>query len=126
MQMNILRIVVAALVVTGLGTSVHAADKDDNKTLIVGKWEVSKAEDGTVPTGSTIEFSKDGKLKMVAKKNDKEENREGTYTVEKEVLTLVMKRDDGERTVKITIKALSATELTVEGPDGKSVTFKKK
>lgn len=124
--MNILRIVVAAIVVTSLGTSINAADKDDNKTLIVGKWEVSKADDGTVPAGATIEFTKDGKMKMNAKKDGKEENREGTYTVEKEALTLIMKRDDGDRTVKITIKALSATELTVEGPDGKSVSFKKK
>jgi uncharacterized protein (TIGR03066 family) len=124
--MNTLRMVVAAFVATGISSAVTAADKDDNKKLIVGKWEVSKADDGTVPVGASVEFAKDGKFKMMAKKDGQDENREGTYSVDADALTLVMKRDDGDRTVKITIKKLSASELAVEGPDGKNVTFKKK
>jgi uncharacterized protein (TIGR03066 family) len=124
--MNTLRMIVTAFVVTAIGAPVTAADKDDNKKLIVGKWEVTKADDGSIPAGATLEFAKDGKFKMMAKKDDKEENREGTYTVEGEALNLTMKRDDGDRTVKVSIKKLSETELAVEGPDGKNVSFKKK
>ncbi len=124
--MNTLRSILSAIIILGLANIASAADKDDNKKLIVGKWEVSKADEGTVPPGATIEFTKDGKFKMNAKKDDKEESREGTYTVEGDTVSLLMKRDDGDQTVKIAIKKLSASELTVEGPDGKSVTFKKK
>jgi uncharacterized protein (TIGR03066 family) len=124
--MNTLRLVVAAIAVCGLSSAVSAADKEDYKKLIVGKWEVSKADEGTIPAGATIEFTKDGKSKMIAKKADKEETREGTYTIEGDTISLTTKRDSGDRTVKITIKKLTETELTVEGPDNKSVTFKKK
>jgi uncharacterized protein (TIGR03066 family) len=51
----------AAFLFAGLTAAYGADKKDDNKTKIVGVWEVAKGE---LPKGSTMEFTKDGKLKV--------------------------------------------------------------
>lgn len=129
MTMVLSRLVLTAFVVLGVGSATFAADKVDkvdNKKLLTGKWEVSEGAEETLAKGSTAEFTADGKFKVLAKKNNQDENIEGSYTLEGDALSLMMKRNDEERTVKITIKKISDTDLTLEGPDGKSVSFKKK
>ena len=62
----------AALLVAFSATARSEDDKTDYKKLIVGKWEVSKADEGTVPEGTQVEFTKDGKLKIAAKMGDED------------------------------------------------------
>ena len=125
--MKMFRIVLAAFVVAGLGSAAMAADeKADVKKLIVGKWESVKADEGTLPKGSTVEFTADGKLKVTAKKNDKDESFEGTYTVDGSSFTFKMTIEGQEFSQKITVKKISATEMDTENPEGKNVSFKKK
>lgn len=121
--MSTLHSVVAFFIVLGSGTAALAAD---NKKLIVAKWEVVDGDENTLAKGSTAEFAADGKIKVVAKKNNQDESIDGTYSIEGDTLTLNVKADGSDRTVKVTIKKLGDTELTLEGPDGKSVNFKKK
>jgi uncharacterized protein (TIGR03066 family) len=122
--MTMLRTVLTAFAVAIFGSAALAAD--DNKKLIVGKWEVTKADEGTLPVGSIVEFVDGGKMRVTAKKGGQDEEIDGTYTLSGDELTVMHKRDGEERTVKIAIKKLSKTELMVEGPEGKSLTLKRK
>lgn len=127
--MNALRIVAAAILVAGLVGSLWAAgDKADNKTLIVGVWELTKvSKGGKTPLGTKMEYSKDGKMKMTGKADGKEFMFEGTYVVEGNKLTGTMKTSDREEKGILTIKKLTDKELVLEDDVGRRVLeFKRK
>ena len=115
----------AAMVVV-LNTSARAVEDTDHAKLLIGKWEVTKAEEGTVPEGSIIEFTRDGKVKASIKKGEDLEMQEGAYKVEKDTLTVTMKKDGEEQSKKITISKISEKEMTCKHEDGKVVELKKK
>jgi hypothetical protein len=58
---------------------------------------VTKAEKGTISAGSTVEFTKDGKVKAFIKKGEDSENIEGTHKVVKNTVTLTRKAGDDLR-----------------------------
>ena len=124
--MNALRLLAVGAIVCLAASSARADDKVDNAKLLVGKWEITRADEGTVPVGAIIEFTKDGKLKAKFKRDDKEETREGTYSVDKDTINLVTKRDDTERKQAITITKISDKEMSLKGQDGKTMDLKKK
>jgi len=121
MLMQALRLALAAVVVVALVGSVRAEDKKDNKDKIVAVWEVVKASEGTVPVGATLEFTKDGKMKMMLK--DKSED--GTYKVDGDKLTL-FKGGDEKSKKEVSIKKLTDSEFVAGDDSGKTVEFKKK
>jgi uncharacterized protein (TIGR03066 family) len=65
-----LRVMLVAFVVAALGVVVAADEKkpdkaSDNAKLIIGTWEVTKADKETEASiGDTIEFTKDGKYNV--------------------------------------------------------------
>jgi uncharacterized protein (TIGR03066 family) len=121
-----LRIVLAAFVVAGLSSSAMAADdKVDVKKLIVGKWEAVKVDENTLPKGTVVEFTADGKLKVTAKKDGKDESVDGTYTIDGSSFTYKLKLGDMELSQKITIKKISETEMETANPENKNVSMKK-
>jgi uncharacterized protein (TIGR03066 family) len=125
--MNALRLMVAAAVAVALTAGVRAEDKEekkDNAKLLVGTWEVTKSFDKGPAVGATVEFTKDGKVMVKTKVEDKDVDREGTYTVDGDKLTLVMK--DKESKTILSIKKISDTELVTENDDKKSVELKRK
>jgi uncharacterized protein (TIGR03066 family) len=116
----------AVAIVCLIGAGVRAEDKVDYAKMLVGKWEVSKADEGTVPVGSTIEFTKDGKMKVGGKKDDAEMSFEGTYTVKDDTFTFKLKIGDNEAMDTITITKISKTEAVTKNKEGKVVELKKK
>src|SRR5262249_17384606 len=92
--MKQVRLALAAVVVFG-ANAVRADEKKDAETKdkLVGNWEVIK--EGTLPIGSTVEFTKDGKLKMTIK-GEKTINIEGTFKVEGEAFKSTLKMGDKE------------------------------
>jgi uncharacterized protein (TIGR03066 family) len=102
----------------GLGS---AAD-DDNAKKIVGKWEITKSG-SDLPTGSTVEFTKDGKLAAVIKGDDTK--LEGSYKVEKEKLTVKLKVGDQSIEEVVTITKLTDDALELKDKDAKVDVFKK-
>jgi uncharacterized protein (TIGR03066 family) len=114
---------IAGLLALAFTTAAKAAD--DTKKLLVGKWEVVKADEMTLPVGAIVDFSADGKLKVTAKFGDKETSQEGTYTVEDMSFTYKLKFNDKEVSNKITIKTITESDLETLNPDNKSVTLKK-
>jgi len=116
---------VAAMVVV-LNGCARAADEADVAKFLIGKWEVTKADEGTVPEGSIIEFTRDGKVKASIKKGESLEVTEGTYKVEKDTVTVTMKKDGEEQSKKVTISKINEKEMTCKHDDGKVVELKKK
>ncbi|MDB5312768.1 MAG: hypothetical protein JWO38_6970 [Gemmataceae bacterium] len=115
--------VVTAVVMVGLAGAAPAPEADDNAKKIVGKWEVSKSG-SDIPAGSTIEFSKDGKLSVLIK--EKEDVKiEGTFKVEKEKLTVKLKVADQTLEETVTIQKLTDDALELKDKDGKVDVLKK-
>jgi uncharacterized protein (TIGR03066 family) len=123
--MNALKLLAAVAVVGLVGTGLRAEDKADNAKLIVGKWTVTKADEGTVGKGATVEFTSDGKVKATHKKGDEDMTIEGTYKVEGDKLHMTMKVGDDERKMTITITKISKTELHTKNDEGKMVELSK-
>ena len=109
--------------IVGFATTAQA--QDDNAKKIVGIWEVAKAG-GDLPAGSTIEFTKDGKINAVVKVEGMEVKLDGTYTVAKEKLTVKIKVADQNIEEVATIKKLTDDALEIEDKDKKVDVFKKK
>src|SRR6188474_3265581 len=97
--------------IVGFATTAQA--QDDNAKKIVGIWEVAKAG-GDLPAGSTIEFTKDGKINAVVKVEGMEVKLDGTYTVAKEKLTVKIKVADQNIEEVATIKKLTDDALEIE------------
>jgi uncharacterized protein (TIGR03066 family) len=111
---------VAGLLVFGLALVGTAAT--DNASKIVGRWEVIKGE---APPGAVAEFTKDGKLKIRAKVDDKEVTVEGTYKVDGKKLAITIDSGGKGKTNIETIKVLSADRLVTESEKGKVTEFKR-
>jgi uncharacterized protein (TIGR03066 family) len=113
----------AAFLIVGLTAAYGADKKDDNKTKIVGVWEVVKGE---APKGATMEFTKDGKLKFTVEVEGKKVTVEGTYEVDGESIKTVGKGPDGkEHKETAKIKKLTDKELVIEDEKGKTDEFKR-
>jgi uncharacterized protein (TIGR03066 family) len=98
-----------------------SARAEDKASKLVGKWEVTK---GDVPAGSTAEFSKDGKLKVIIKR-EKTITNEGTYKLDGDTLKVTSTDPGGkERNESFKIKKLTDKELILEDK-GKDIEFKK-
>jgi uncharacterized protein (TIGR03066 family) len=123
--MNALKLFAIGAVVCLLAPPVRGEEKPDYAKLIVGKWEVTKADKDTVPTGAVIEFTKDGKFKATGKKGDVEMTVEGTYKVEKDTFITTMKIGDQVDTQTMTITKVSEKEMSIKDKDGKVVELKK-
>ena len=125
--MNARRLLMVALVASGLVTASAARAKGDaNQEKLVGVWEVVKAEQGALPVGAVVDFSKDGKAKVTAVRDGKESTLEGTFVVEGTKLTVTLKHDEKEVKHAIKIKKLTDTEFVSENEKGKTAEFKRK
>jgi uncharacterized protein (TIGR03066 family) len=103
--------------------ALPACSGGKNADKIVGTWEAVKGE---VPAGSTIEFTKDGKMKLNIKAGGQTISVEGTYKVDGDKLTTTGKGPDGkEKTETVKIKKLTDKELVIEDEKGKTEEFKK-
>jgi uncharacterized protein (TIGR03066 family) len=121
--MNALRV----LAVVGLFAVVaRAEDKPDYAKKIVGKWEVTKADEGTLPVGSIIEFTKDGKFKSMEKDGAKDVVFDGTYKVDGDKFELNLKIGEESHKVMVTITKMTDTEMHTKNDDGKIVEVKRK
>jgi uncharacterized protein (TIGR03066 family) len=123
--MSALRLVTAGLFVVGLVVGVRAEEKkDSNKDKIVGTWELSTSDKSF---SAVYDFAKDGKIKLMSKKDEKEESTEGTYSVEGDKVSVVLKIDGKEEKHTFTIKKLTDTEMVLlDEQKGKTAELKRK
>ena len=90
------------------------ASAGDNAKKLVGVWEFA----GKKGPKGTIEFTKDGNIKMKLALGDKDFEVGGTYKLNKDVIN--MKIDFGGKTKEdmVTIKKLTDTDLHLEDSKG--------
>jgi uncharacterized protein (TIGR03066 family) len=117
---------VGAIVCLLAGVGAADEKKNDNAKLIVGTWEVIAAHAGGPPKGGTVEFTKDGKLKVVGEQNGMKQAFEGTYTVEGDKMVLKFKFGEQEQGVDITINKLDETTCVTTSKEGKVELKRKK
>ncbi|MFT3880769.1 MAG: hypothetical protein QM703_14030 [Gemmatales bacterium] len=104
-------------------SSVGIADdkKDEFAKLAVGTWEVTSTHAGGPPKGGTVEFSKDGKLKVTG-----DHNIEGTYKIEGKKLKLKVKVENDEHAIDLTIDKLDDKNFAMSNEAGKVELTRKK
>jgi len=124
--MSTLKLLAVGAIVSLLSIGARAEEKPDYAKMLVGKWEVTKADEGTVPPGTMVEFTKDGKFIVSGKKDGADATFEGTYKVEGDGFTFKMKIGDEEREQTIKIKKITDKEMATENKEGKNVELKKK
>jgi uncharacterized protein (TIGR03066 family) len=122
-----IRSLTAVLFVLAFTTFTTAAD---TAKLLVGKWEAVKADEGTLPVGTIVEFMADGKMKITPKVEAKEKTPspkplDGSYLLEGDTFTYNLKTNDKDYTSKIKITKITETELETLNADKKNVSFKK-
>ncbi len=117
----------ASLGITSPNRAVAARLADaSNKDKIIGVWEITKGGDN-VPKGAIFEFTKDGKLKMTAKIEERTVKLEATYKVEGDKLKTAMTGPDGKKVEDTdTIEKLTDADMVLKDSKGKIVEFKKK
>jgi uncharacterized protein (TIGR03066 family) len=122
--MNAVKLLAVCTFAIVIGAGARAEDSDLSK-LLVGKWVVTKSEEGAPPVGTVAEFTKDGKLKVTMKKDDKDATMEGTYKCEAKKFVCTFKINDKEQTMTHDVSKISDKELIFTF-EGKTVEAKKK
>ena len=108
----------------GVAADDKKADKNANKDKVVGTWEMVK---GTLPQGSTLEFTKDGKLKITLTIDDKKTTLEGSYTLDGDKLKTKITGPDGqEHSDTDTITKLTDKEMSLKDTKDQRTELKRK
>jgi uncharacterized protein (TIGR03066 family) len=115
------------LLVLGVAAGwVASAPGADNKKLIVGKWEAAKVEENSpLPKGTIMEMKADGEMIITVKSEDKPMVRKGTYTVDGDTFTAVLKNEGKEISHKISILKLTEEELEAANEKKQTIVFKR-
>ena len=121
-----LRLLAVGAIACLFGAAALADEKKDNAKLIQGKWEVVAAHEGGPPKGGTVEFTKDGKLKVAGEQNGMKMEFDGTYKVNGNKIVLTFKFGDNEQSVTITIDKLDEKTCITTSDQGKVELKRKK
>lgn len=91
-----------------------AAAEPIDVSKLVGVWNFTKAEGVRIPR-FTVEFRKDGTLRMTSKNDDMEFKREGKYTLEEDEITMIVPGPQNDPETRIVrILKLTDDELIFE------------
>ena len=113
-------------VVMAVAAGAAAPEKKDEKKFdsgkLLGKWEPKD-----LPAGIkvTVEFAKDGKLLLIYDERGKAQKSEGTYKLDGDKLSVVLKKGDKDEKETMTVKKLTDTELVTTDEKGKEETLMK-
>jgi uncharacterized protein (TIGR03066 family) len=124
-SMNVLRLMGAGVMVCVLAVGIKADDEKDNPRLVVGNWKVIKASPGTFPLGTILDLSKDGKAKVIGKRNGAEFIHAGTYQVDGAKIIITVKVEGVEQKHTLHITKISDTEMATKHGGGGTIDFKK-
>jgi uncharacterized protein (TIGR03066 family) len=106
-------------------TGDASKDAAANKENIIGTWELTTQERGGAPIGTLFEFTRDGKVLVSGKNNEKKEI--ATYEVTADKLRQTFKeKDNVEKTITFQIKTLTSRDLVVVRDNKMEEAFKKK
>ncbi len=117
--MNMLQWSLVCALAYGMPCAVEAQEKKpDFAKLIVGTWEVEpKGGDAKAPK-ILIEFTKDGKVKMIFKVKGKGITTDGTYKLLGDKLETSIKGSAGVNKDTVTIIRITEKDLVTTDSDG--------
>ena len=131
--MSWLRSTLLAFLAAGLlAASAPAALGDDkdkvSKDKLVGTWEIVKSTAAeSVPPGTLVEFTKDGKLKLTVTLDEKKVKLEGTYSLDGDKLKTQITGPDGqEHSDTDTITKLTDKEMSLKDSKDQRTELKRK
>jgi uncharacterized protein (TIGR03066 family) len=105
------------------------AQVDDTKAIektLTGIWEAVRGSE-TVPLSSTLEFTKDGKVKLVLKDGDDKKEIQGSYKMDgPSALKLTLEIDGQKHSERIKIEKLAEKELVIVDEQNKKDVFKRR
>jgi uncharacterized protein (TIGR03066 family) len=113
---------IIAVGVSFLAFALVAGAGSGEGAKLVGVWDVVE---GDLPPKGKVEFTKDGKMTMTFKLEDKEITMNGTYKVKKDQITVTFEHDGKTDTKHGTIKKLTATDLVIVNEKDKEMHFKR-
>ncbi len=96
----------------------------DTAKKLVGVWQLTKA-DNAPPGGLTVEFTKDNKLILRIKANEKELKIEGAYEVKGNDIVSKLTFEGQTKTETNKIKSLDEKQLVIEDEKGKVEEYKR-
>ncbi len=102
-------------------TAMIAVAGTDTAQKLIGVWADAKVE------GKSIEFAKEGKLKMTEKVGDKATTISGTYALKEGLLVVSFVPPGKEKAETDTVKITKLTDkdLVVQDRAGKSLVYKR-
>lgn len=123
--MNVLKLTVLSVLIVACSASADEKKKLDTK-LVIGQWDVTNSHAGGPPKGGTVEFTKDGKIKVVGEADGMKMSFEGTYKIDGTKMVLTFKIGDREQPVELTIDQLTEKTFTTTSSAGKVELTRKK
>ena len=123
-DMRFLRGGSASILCLMLLASVNARAADIDKAKLIGSWQMVLPEDAKIDLKIIITFANEGKATMAFEGFGKKENKEGTWKLDGDKITITPK-DEKDKTETITVKAVTADKLTLSDKSGKDMEFKK-
>ena len=121
---TITTVALGVLLVVAAGASAQEAKEGKKDTVdakkLIGKWEPKDKKDNV-----TLEFTKDGKLLLSVEAGGKTNKLEGTYKLDGNKLTVVLKFMDQEMKEEVTVSKLTDDEMETTDSKGKKETMKR-
>jgi uncharacterized protein (TIGR03066 family) len=117
-----MRALLGCAAILALCLGVFAEEKKDviDAKKLIGKWSLKGLDKGE---SVVFEFAKDGKAILIAEQGGKEEQEEGSYTLDGNKLTLAMRIEGKDEKLTLTISKLTDAELVGTNEQGKETTF---
>ena len=110
-----------------LSSLTYADDKkDDYAKLALGTWEVTNTHPGGPPKGGTVEFTKDGKIKVDGEQDGMKMSFEGSYKIDGKKMVLKFMINNNEQAVDLTIDKLDEKTFATSNEAGKVELKRKK
>ncbi|HLW64408.1 MAG TPA: lipocalin family protein [Gemmataceae bacterium] len=113
-----------AVILAGLLSGLARADDKVDKTKLTAVWKLVKSDE-PAPKDATAEFTKDGKLIVQFEMDGQQQKLEGSYTLDGNKITAVLKKGENEEKDILTITTLTDNKLVIENKDGKKHEFEK-
>jgi len=118
--MTVNRFAMAGMLI--VSSAFVAVAGNDTAVKLVGVWEVTKSKG---PLGGTVEFTKEGKIRIRIKIKDKNVEIDGSYKLENEKIIATLNFGGKSKTDSLKIKKLNDTELHIEDEKGMTEEFKR-
>jgi uncharacterized protein (TIGR03066 family) len=124
-SMNVLRLVGTGVIACMLAVGIGVADETANAKMVIGKWKVFKASPGTFPLGTILDLSKDGKVKVIGKRDGQEFIQKGTYKVDGAKIILTVKVKGEEQKHVLTVTKINDADMVTDHLGGGTIEFRR-